>query len=126
MYISFVAIALVPWYQRGMSDLVQQLELPSDYSAETLHVKRMKEQLVAYPKERGDQVCFTFKMSRARHAQLLAVVDRHDMTITDVLTLHVDQILPVLQKAKKVIVPGYSKDKRTNPGRKPRHREHAA
>jgi hypothetical protein len=34
------------------------------------------------------------------------------MTVTDILTLHIDQIIPVLEKAKPVDVPGYKKDKR--------------
>lgn len=45
---------------------------------------------------------------------------KHGMTLTDVLTLHIDQVTPVLQKAKPVDVPGYKKDLRTKPPWRPR------
>ena len=59
------------------------------------------------------------KLSRDRHGKLLAAVDRHGMTITDLLVHYIDQVLPVLQRAKPVDVPGYKKDKR---GANPRGR----
>jgi hypothetical protein len=62
--------------------------------------------------EKGDRLCMTFKISRDRHGELLAQVAKHGMTVTDILTLHIDQIIPVLEKAKPVDVPGYKKDKR--------------
>jgi hypothetical protein len=39
--------------------------------------------------------------------------------MTDVITLHIRQIIPVLQKARPVDVPGYTQDKR---GANPRGR----
>jgi hypothetical protein len=101
----------------AMSDLVHQLELPSDHSAETLYVKRLKEMLAAQGDERGDRLCFTFKLSRDRHGKLLAAASKHGLTVTDILTAHVDQILPVLLKARPVEVPGFKRDLRTRPPR---------
>ena len=62
----------------------------------------------------------TFKLSRDRHGKLLAAVSKHGLTVTDILTAHVDQIIPVLLKAKPVEVPGYKRDLRT---KIPRRRE---
>jgi hypothetical protein len=95
-----------------MSELIKQLQLPTEHSEETLFIKRMKETLAAAPVEKGDRLCMTFKISRDRHGELLAQVAKHAMTVTDILTLHIDQIIPVLEKAKPVDVPGYKKDKR--------------
>lgn len=121
MWVSYVHLLFVKhgysWYKAGMSELVEQLQLPTEYSAETLYIKEMKEILAAAPEEKGDRLCMTFKISRDRHAELLKAVGRHDMTITDILTLHIDRIIPVLQKAKKVNVPGYKKDRRLRPAR---------
>ena len=106
MWVSYVHLLFAKhgysWYKAGMSELVEQLQLPTEYSAETLYIKEMKEILAAAPEEKGDRLCMTFKISRDRHAELLKAVGRHDMTITDILTLHIDRIIPVLQKAKKV------------------------
>jgi hypothetical protein len=96
-------------------EALKQLELPSEHTEETLWVKRLKEHLAAHPDERGNKVCYTIKMTRERHGRLLAAVDRHGMTITDLLTQYIDQVLPVMQRAKPVEVPGYKKDKRTKP-----------
>lgn len=101
------------WYQESMTSLVQQLELPNEASEETLYVKRLKETLAANPDEKGDRLCVTFKLNRARRGAFLAALVKHGMTLTDVLTHHIDQILPVLQKAVPVDVPGYKKDLRT-------------
>jgi len=98
--------------KQGMSELIKQLQLPTEHSEETLFIKRMKETLAAAPVEKGDRLCMTFKISRDRHGELLAQVAKHGMTVTDILTLHIDQIIPVLEKAKPVDVPGYKKDKR--------------
>ena len=43
----------------------------------------------------------------------MAAVDKHGMTITDVLTFLIDQVTPMLQRAKPVEVRGYTLDKRT-------------
>lgn len=120
MYILLLLHHLTSWHYGVMSDLVRQLELPSDDSEETRYVKRLKESLAAQPEERGDRLCFTFKLSRDRHGKLLAAVSKHGLTVTDILTAHVDQIIPVLLKAKPVEVPGYKRDLRTKP---PRRRE---
>jgi hypothetical protein len=98
--------------KQGMSELIKQLQLPTEHSEETLFIKRMKETLAAAPVEKGDRLCMTFKISRDRHGELLAQVAKHGMTVTDILTLHIDQIIPVLEKAKPVDVPGSKKDKR--------------
>jgi hypothetical protein len=42
----------------------------------------------------------------------MADAAKHGMTMTDLLTLHIEQIIPVLQKAKPIDVPGYKHDKR--------------
>jgi hypothetical protein len=101
---------VLQWF---MPNLLEQLTLPTDYSQETLYVKRMKETLAALPEEKGDRICVTFKLSRDRHGELLAQAARHGLTVTDLLTLHIDQIVPVLQKAKPIEVPGYKPDGRT-------------
>jgi hypothetical protein len=102
-----------------MSDLVQQLRLPGDdHSEETKYVIRMKERLLAHPKERGDQICFTFKIPRALHGRLLSAVDDLDLAISDVLWLHLEDVLPLLQRAKNVPVRGWEKDHRLKPGRR--------
>jgi hypothetical protein len=56
-------------------------------------------------------------MTGERHGRLLAAVDKHGMTITDLLTQYIDQVLPVIQRAKPVEVTGYRTDKRTKPKR---------
>lgn len=101
-----------------MADLLKQLELPSEFSEETLYVKRLKETLAAHREERGNKFSYTMKLSRDRHGKLLAAVDKHGMTITDLLTHYIDQMLPVLQRARPVDVLGYKKDKRTKPERR--------
>jgi hypothetical protein len=101
-----------------MSGLLKQLELPTEYTEETLYVKRLKETLAAHPDEKGDKLSYTMKISRDRHGAILAAAAKHGLTVTDILTLHIDQILPVLQKARPVDVPGYKKDLRTRPARR--------
>ena len=101
-----------------MSELLEQLQLPTPYTEETQYVKHLKEILAAAPEEKGDKICVTFKLSRDRHGELLRAVSNHGMTVTDILTLHIDQIIPVLQKAKPVDVAGYKRDKRTKPPRR--------
>ncbi len=91
------------------------------YKKETDIVLGMKLALIANPEPKGDRLCFTFKLSRDRHAKLLAAADKHDMTLTDLFRLHVDRLLPVLQKATPVDVPGYKKDGRTKPKRRNVH-----
>lgn len=98
-------------------DPVMQLELPSEHSAETLYVKRLKEMLAAQSEDRGAKRCFTFKLSDDRHGKLLAAVSKHGLTVTDLLLAHIDQVLPVLLKAKPVDVPGFKRDLRTTPKR---------
>ena len=95
------------------------LDLPTDLSEETLYVKRLKQTLAAQQDKRGDKLCYTMKMSRDRHGELLAAVDRHGMTITDLLVSYIDQVIPVLQKAKPLNVPGYKLDNRGG-SRRPR------
>jgi len=102
-----------PWYSRGMSEFIRQLSFSSDDSEETKFVRRMKEVLAAHPDPRGDKLVATFKVSRDRHGELMAAVDKHGMTITDVLTFLIDQVTPMLQRAKPVEVRGYTLDKRT-------------
>jgi hypothetical protein len=69
--------------------------------------------VAAQDDERGDRLCFTFKLSRDRHGKLLAAASKHGLTVTDILTAHVDQILPALLRAKPVEVPGFKRDLRT-------------
>lgn len=101
-----------------MSDLLKQLELPSEHTEETLHVKRMKETLAGMPESRGDRISVVFKMRRDLHGQALAALVKHGMTMTDVLNLHIEQLLPVLQRAKAIEVPGYKRDMRTRAPRR--------
>lgn len=96
-----------------LMDLIKQLQFESEDSPETVTIRSMKEMLAKRPDPRGDKLMATFKISRDRHGELLAAVDRHGMTVTDVLTVYIDQIIPVLQRAKPIDVPGYIVDKRT-------------
>jgi hypothetical protein len=98
-----------------MSSLRPQPELPNEVSAETLYVKRLKEAIAASPfdEDEGARHCVTFKLGRDRHRAIVAALVRHGMTLTDLLTYHIDQILPVLQKAISIEVPGYKQDLRT-------------
>jgi hypothetical protein len=93
--------------------LIEQLAFPSEESKETVYVRRMKETLAAHPDPRGKKLTQNFKISADRHGELLAAVAKHGMTVTDVLTLYIDQVLPILQHAVPVEVPGYTLDKRT-------------
>ena len=103
------------WYQVGMKD--PQLTLPIDFSPETIYVVRMKEQLASREEEKGDRLSMTFKLKRDLHGKLLAAAAKHGVTVTDPLTLHIDQVLPILQKASPVEVHGYRRDLRTTPKR---------
>jgi hypothetical protein len=90
-----------------------QFELPIEFAEETLQVRRLKEMLANAPRDRGDRLCCTFKMTRERHGRFLAAAYKHGMTATDLFTLFVDQITPVLLKATPLEVPGYRRDLRT-------------
>jgi hypothetical protein len=96
-----------------MSNLAEQLTLPSDHSEDTLFVKRLKESLAGNPQQRGDKLSYTMKISRDRHGKLLAAANKHGMTVTDLLIQYIDQVVPVLQRAMPVDVPGYVQDRRT-------------
>lgn len=102
-----------------MEDQLNLLELPAEQSPETLYVQRLKEAVAGRGNEKkGDKLSFTMKMARNQHGALLAACARHGITITDLLTMHVEQILPVLQKARVVDVPGLKRDLRTTPARR--------
>ncbi len=103
-----------------MNDLIDNFNLPSDNSESTLYVRRLKETLAAYPAQRGNKLSYTMKISRDRHGKLLAAVTKHGMTITDLLTDYIDRVLPVLQRADPVDVPGYRLDHRTQAARNSR------
>lgn len=98
-----------------MPDDVIQMELSSPESEETRYIRSIKEALAKLPAEKGDRVCVTFKLSRDRHGQLLAACAKQGITMTDLLTLYIDHILPKLQRAHPTTVPGYEPDKRTKP-----------
>ena len=93
-------------------DLIKQLAFESEESPETVTVRGMKEMLAKQPDPRGRKEILTMKISSDRKGELMSAVDKHGMTITDVLTIYIDQIIPVLQRAKPVEVPGYSQDQR--------------
>jgi len=106
----------IPGY---MGTLIEQLELPSDYEAETRYVIQMKEKLAAQPENREVKATMVYKLPRELRGLFMAAVAKHGLTMTDVITLHIRQIIPVLQKARQVEVPGYAQDKR---GANPRGR----
>ncbi len=58
-------------------------------------------------------------MPRDLHGRILHSLVNHGMTLTDLLLLHATQVLPVLQSATPVEVPGWKIDKRT---KRPRRR----
>jgi hypothetical protein len=51
---------------------------------------------------------------------LLVAAVKHRLTITDIRTNHIDQVFPVLRKAKPVDVPEFKKELRTKLARRPR------
>jgi len=57
---------------------------------------------------------------RDRHGMLLVAAVKHRLTITDIRTNHIDQVFPVLRKAKPVDVPEFKKELRTKLARRPR------
>lgn len=57
-----------------------------------------------------EPVCLTFKLDRKRYGKLHDAVFKHDLSTTYLLIFHIDQIIPVLQKAQPVVAPGYSND----------------
>jgi antitoxin component of RelBE/YafQ-DinJ toxin-antitoxin module len=93
------------------------MRLPTEHSEETLYIKRMKEALVTAPKEKGDRMCVTFKLDYYTLVKFRAAVTKHGMTMTDILTFHINQIIPVLGKAEPIEVSGYKRDRRTRPPR---------
>jgi hypothetical protein len=100
-----------------MNDLIEQLSLPSNSQESTLYVKRLKETLAAYPNERGNKLSYTMKISRDRHGKILGAAAKHGMTVTDLITGFIDRVLPVLQQADPVEVPGYRLDHRAQADR---------
>ena len=113
---TYSSIRGIPGY---MGTLIEQLELPSDYEAETRYVIQMKEKLAAQPENREVKATMVYKLPRELRGLFMAAVAKHGLTMTDVITLHIRQIIPVLQKARPVEVPGYAQDKR---GANPRGR----
>ena len=87
----------------------EQLRLPDENSEESLYVRQIKERLVAIPPERGNKLSFTMRIARARHARWLAAAGRHGITSTDLLTRYIDDVLPILQRARPVSVPVYDR-----------------
>jgi hypothetical protein len=75
----------------------------------------MKERVAAQGDEKGDKVSFTMKMTRSRHALLLKYCRQQGITITDLLTVYVDDVLPVLMKAVPVEVPATRPTSAQNP-----------
>lgn len=61
-------------------------------------------------------VCYTMKMPREVHGQLLSAAARHGITMTDLLLHLIDEVLPALLQAEPV--KGHKRDRRTpNAGR---------
>ena len=92
-----------------------QLELPQENAEDTEYVRRLKQTVVASGELKGNRACVTFKIDRQRHAELLRLCSKHGITMTDLLTVHIDRIMPILSRATPVEVPGYKVDKRTRP-----------
>jgi hypothetical protein len=92
--------------------LVEQLELPGEYEAETRYVVQMKQRLAAKPDNKEVKASMVYKLPRELRGRFMAAVAKHGLTMTDVLTLHIENIIPVLQKATPKEVEGFTPDRR--------------
>jgi hypothetical protein len=51
-------------------------------------------------------------MTRARYGRFLSVLKPHGVTMTDLFTLYIEQIIPILEKARPVEVASFVPDDR--------------
>ena len=101
--------------------MAKQLKLPTIEAASreqiTEFVRELVQQILLRAEDKSkDTICYTMKMPRDVHGQLLSAAARHGITMTDLLLFQIDQVLPALLLAEPVR--GHKKDLRTVPKRR--------
>jgi hypothetical protein len=104
----------------NMPSLVPGFRSPDELSPETLYVRSLKEQWAKRGNRRVKGGSVVFRLDEEMRERFTKAVHSHQMSMTEVLTMYIEEVVPLFEKAKFITVDGYKPAKTGYRSKKPR------